>query len=302
MKDQQPHLRIDPDLLFDDALTDADLRVYLYLLWKIGRNHTCWPTQETIGNDLNRSAKSVARSIERLREAKKITTKRLGWGIKSLLHYALPEQTDVSILPSTERTDLSTLDALEQTDLSAPERTDLGYRTSTSTEELEKNKTLLSHVPIGTPDLPEPKKPKVNGQKKTTAWKSSAHADAIDALLTWHQEHHPSPSRQTPAQRDRAGDVLEKILRIDMESAPDGPDRLRRLVEWSAQDEFWQINMLSLAGLRDDKKHSGSMKWEKIESRAMKDVKRHRQQQSNLEELEAANTRWEAAKRKAGLA
>jgi hypothetical protein len=34
----------------------------------------------------------------------------------------------------------------------------------------------------------------------------------------------------------------------------------------------------------------------------VKGWKRHRQQQSNLDELEAANTRWEAAKRKAGLA
>ena len=63
-------------LILNKELSGNDKTLYLYLLWRQGRNKTAWPSQETMATDMAVSLCTVQRAIKNLEGKNLIEVKK----------------------------------------------------------------------------------------------------------------------------------------------------------------------------------------------------------------------------------
>lgn len=77
-KDEPKWIPVAAKVILDGKLSAYDVRLFLYLSWRQGRNKSAWPSQETIAKDTNVSLRTVQRAVKNLEEQGLIEVKGTG--------------------------------------------------------------------------------------------------------------------------------------------------------------------------------------------------------------------------------
>jgi biotin operon repressor len=308
------------DVLSSKQLNSTDKAVWCGLMMFWMQKECCWPTQETLANATGMSRKAVCQAIHRLVKEGYVEAKRRRYTTIYTKGKAYKdgdsEPEDVpQMLPSvtSKGSPDVTISNISTAQMLPLVTSDVTIGNIEVYQEVD-HKDEVEHKACGAngaldADAPPPAKNSINGKKKH-AYEDSPHLDQLQQILTWFQEHKPtSPKNNQTQSLDALYSMVKTLKRDDGLSEEQAVGHVQNLIQWGVQDvqeegrwRGWGPLMLSIPPLTKAKTPGDVPKWRKIEVDMKRSQSRRRQQQSSLDELEAANARWEAAKRKAGLA
>lgn len=232
------HAVVHREILYDERMTDAMLRVYLALSSRTDGTGTAWPSVATIARDAGKGVTQTKVAIKALKDAGfiEVTARRYDSTHSRSNLYRL--------VPSSERREypdglLEDQEAAESEARPTPEpgtrpSAEPENRPSPGSENRRQNEHHLERTSV---------------EEKETSSPSSSEALPPDAerLLTELEDLIESNGSKRPSRTKKNRDAARLLLARD--KRPFG--EAMELVRWCQRDSFWRSNILSMSKFRE---------------------------------------------------
>ncbi len=250
--EQPAFIRYPWELLTHPELKPSDKIVLGVILYRIGQNGSCWPSQTSIAEDAGLSRLAVNRCVQRLQALGIVTAEREKRGRHQCLHY----QLNVNYLYTKDGVNVKK--AYIKCNKSLQGNVTKVYTELDKGELDTKNKELgVLRVPTNLTESANGHPKKIHPTQELRAptrrestkptnpnpngWMSRPHAEQIRALLTHFNDTLPGKPLEAIEAMQSAAAAFDTLLR-QFKTPDEGLERLSAIITWVAtckQSRYW---------------------------------------------------------------